>query len=254
MLQLRSPRKQSLQFASPQNGRRARLPCCKHVQGLRRMGTIEAPRCSPHAAGKDVSKPSRQLDTANFPTDQHGRTYHVGTKVCSIQVTIQQRTGESAVHCVCHCLNQNAFRVSLMHVQRGEVSQRILACGSLGRAKMLGRLLTPLDGQRGVRSIESSRGFLTITGQWKGHAVSIVTHLMGFANMDLFLRETRAVVDEPLLVIRIGTCGSLNSEVGQVHIASKGSVAILRNPDAFMPTDNGTSEPPYRIAALQILL
>lgn len=133
-------------------------------------------------------------------------------------------------------------------MQRGEVSQRILACGSLGRAKMLGRLLKPLDGQLGVRTVESSRGFLTVTGQWKGQPVSIVTHLMGFANMDLFLRETRAVVDEPLLVIRIGTCGSLNSEVGQVHIASKGSVAILRNPDAFMPPENGTCEPPYRIS------
>lgn len=113
---------------------------------------------------------------------------------------------------------------------------------------MLGRLIKPLDGQDRVRSVESSRGFLTITGQWKGKPVSIITHLMGFGNMDLFLRETRAVVDEPMLVIRIGTCGSLNSEVGQIHVPTHGSVAILRNPDAFLPhSSNGASEAPYRI-------
>jgi uridine phosphorylase len=113
---------------------------------------------------------------------------------------------------------------------------------------MFGRLLKPLSGQDKVRSVESSRGFLTITGQWKGYPVSIITHLMGFGNMDLFLRETRAVVDAPMLVIRIGTCGSLNSEVGQIHIPTYGSVAVLRNPDAFLtPSNNGASDPPYRI-------
>lgn len=133
-------------------------------------------------------------------------------------------------------------------LQRGDVAQRILGVGSLGRAKMLGKLIKPLDGQDRVRSVESSRGFLTITGQWKGNPVSIITHLMGFGNMDLFLRETRSVVDEPMLVIRIGTCGSLNSEVGQIHVPTHGSVAILRNPDAFLhASDNGSSDPPYRI-------
>lgn len=136
-----------------------------------------------------------------------------------------------------------------MHVlQRGDVAQRILGVGSLGRAKMLGTLLKPLAGQDRVRSVESSRGFLTITGQWKGHPVSIITHLMGFGNMDLFLRETRAVVDSPMLVIRIGTCGSLNSDVGQIHVPTGGSVAVLRNPDAFLSSSvNGAAEPPYRI-------
>jgi uridine phosphorylase len=115
---------------------------------------------------------------------------------------------------------------------------------------MLGTLLKPLDGHASLHTVESSRGFLTITGQWKGFPVSIVTHLMGFGNLDLFLRETRAVTDPPLLVIRVGTCGSLNNRVGQLHVPSKGSVAILRNPDAFVPSvgnGSGVSPEPYSI-------
>jgi hypothetical protein len=51
----------------------------------------------------------RKLQSASFPMDQDGRTYHVGT-----------------------CL--------------GEVSNRILGVGSIGRARLLGSLLSPLPG------------------------------------------------------------------------------------------------------------
>jgi hypothetical protein len=51
----------------------------------------------------------RRLQSASFPMDQDGRTYHVGTRV-------------------------------------GEVSNRILGVGSSGRARLLGSLLSPLPG------------------------------------------------------------------------------------------------------------
>lgn len=90
----------------------------------------------------------------------------------------------------------------------------MLAVGSVGRAHMLAaKLLTPLEGHKEVGIVESSRGFLTATGIYRGTAVSIVTHLMGFANIDLMLRETLAVSSAPMLVVRIGTCGSLNGKV-----------------------------------------
>jgi hypothetical protein len=104
--------------------------------------------------------------------------------------------------------------------------------------------LSTYAGHEEVLCVESSRGFLTITGQWRGHSVSIVTHLMGFGNLDLSLRETRAVTTGTLYVIRIGTCGSLNGTVGQMHVSSRGAVAILRDPDAFLP---GSHKEPYRI-------
>jgi uridine phosphorylase len=53
--------------------------------------------------------------------------------------------------------------------------------------------------------------------------------------MDFFVRESRAIVDGPMAMIRYGTCGGL-SEIavpGKVAVASGGSGYVVRNPDAF---------------------
>lgn len=42
----------------------------------------------------------------------------------------------------------------------------------------------------------SDRGFLTLTGTYKGVPVSIVSIGMGAPNMDFFVREGREVLDE----------------------------------------------------------
>lgn len=58
--------------------------------------------------------------------------------------------------------------------------------------------------------------------------------MMGIANMDFVVRETRAVVPRgsPLAIIRYGTCGGLHgTPTGTVVVASKGSVVIRRDPD-----------------------
>ena len=47
-----------------------------------------------------------------------------------------------------------------------------------------------------VFELYSERGFLTITGTYKGTPVSIVSIGMGSANMDFFVREAREVLDE----------------------------------------------------------
>lgn len=53
--------------------------------------------------------------------------------------------------------------------------------------------------------------------------------------MDFFVRESRAVVDGPMAIVRYGTCGGL-SEIalpGKVAIATGGSGYVVRNPNAF---------------------
>ena len=69
------------------------------------------------------------ITDANFPVDAEGRTYHLGTR-------------------------------------RGEVANRILSVGSEKRALMLAEYLQPVAPGRGLFMLESSRGFLTITGGW----------------------------------------------------------------------------------------
>lgn len=56
--------------------------------------------------------------------------------------------------------------------------------------------------------------------------------------MDLFVREARAIVDGPMVIVRFGTCGGIAPEAkpGCVVVASHGAAYISRNPDAFHST------------------
>lgn len=57
----------------------------------------------------------------------------------------------------------------------------------------------------------------------------------GTPNMDFVVRETRAIVKGPMAIVRFGTCGGLRPDVvpGSVVVSGKGSVSIVRDPDAF---------------------
>ena len=74
------------------------------------------------------------IENANFPVDSEKRTYHFGTKA-------------------------------------GETANRIITVGDLQRARKIGTLL---DKDKVKVEILSKRGFLTITGYFKGEKVSII--------------------------------------------------------------------------------
>ncbi|KAF9963502.1 hypothetical protein BGZ65_002842 [Modicella reniformis] len=144
------------------------------------------------------------MSNANFPVDAEGRTYHVGVK-------------------------------------RGELANRILTVGDPARAIVLSRFLDGVDLENtppktvpgNLFSFASHRGFLTITGRFKGVPVSIVAIGMGVSMMDFFVRECRAVVDGPMVIIRFGSCGSLSdAAVGDVCVPS-GAYIVQRNYNYF---------------------
>ncbi|KAG0222826.1 hypothetical protein BGW41_005850 [Actinomortierella wolfii] len=147
------------------------------------------------------------MTNANFPMDAEGRTYHVGVK-------------------------------------RGELANRVLTVGDPARAMILARNLDGVSEEEkapgakiavpsNLFSLSSHRGFLTITGRYKGVPVSIVAIGMGISMMDFFVRECRAVVEGPMLMIRFGSCGSLSdAAVGDIVVPS-GSFLVQRNPDYF---------------------
>lgn len=138
--------------------------------------------------------PTYRMD-ANFPVTKDGRVYHVDVK-------------------------------------QGEVSSRILTVGDHGRARRLADQL--FDPKSIVVDHTSSRGFLTLTGRVSDVPVSIVAIGMGLAAMDFFLREVRHVVNAPMAVIRLGTCGtpSKNVKLGAVAMADA-AILISRNYDAW---------------------
>ena len=143
---------------------------------------------------------------ANFPKDEDGRVYHLGVK-------------------------------------RGEVCNRIISVGDPNRAKVLADMLDSPE-ETFVRT--SNRGFTVFTGRYHGIPVTIIATGMGFPMMDFVVRETRAIVDGPMIFIRFGTCGTPRDEVkvGSIVVASKGSNLILRNVDSFI---EGFSESPFEV-------
>ena len=79
--------------------------------------------------------------------------------------------------------------------------------GDPARARTIAKYLDPVERadlssghekagtQHGHFALYSERGFLTITGTYKGTPVSIVAIGMGAPNMDFFVRECREIVE-----------------------------------------------------------
>lgn len=197
----------------------------------RHGGLILAPRLAgrrpvrAHTYAAAQTKPAGlvSFENANFPMDQDKRTYHVGTK-------------------------------------RGEVANRILSVGDVTRAALCASFMEPPPGMSEVYSYKSKRGFVTHTGLFDGVPISVVSTGMGYPNMDFVVRECRAVTDGELAFVRVGTCGAIQAppgKLGSVVVASKGSVLVRRNPDAYDDPTVGkyfVSKPALPDAKLSALL
>ncbi|KAI8143175.1 nucleoside phosphorylase domain-containing protein [Fennellomyces sp. T-0311] len=155
------------------------------------------------------------LKNANFPQDAEGRVYH-------------------------------------LNVKYGQVANRILTVGDYVRARAIAKWLDPEEQAGHPTFIHTSqRGFLTITGRYKGVPVTIMAIGMGNPMMDFFVRETRAVVSGTMAIIRFGSCGSLTGRAppGAV-VVPRGGYCIRRNIDYFSdsPINKDLAKTPYLIS------
>ncbi|KAI8462564.1 MAG: nucleoside phosphorylase domain-containing protein [Monoraphidium minutum] len=164
-------------------------------------GTVDLLRSVVVQTGVEQRKDASFKD-ANFPIDAEGRTLHLGTK-------------------------------------RGEVANRVLSVGSMDRALMVAGMLDPPRPGAPLFQHLSGRGFLTVTGRFQGTPVSVVTTLMGMANMDFVVRECRSAADGQMAVVRLGTCGALRppAKLGDLLVAAEGAVCVRRDPDAWTLND-----------------
>jgi uridine phosphorylase len=146
------------------------------------------------------------VSDANFPLDAEGRTYHVGVK-------------------------------------QGEVAARVVTVGDPSRAATLAGFF---DRPESTLVLQTNRGFTTYTGSYRGVPVSVVATGMGVAMMDFMVREVAAVTPGPMVVVRFGTCGTLDAglPVGSLCLAS-GAVMCRRNEDAWA---TGSAEAPYTVS------
>ncbi|KAM5542312.1 hypothetical protein V8D89_004185 [Ganoderma adspersum] len=138
-------------------------------------------------------------------------------------------------------LDQRVYHLGL---RAGEVANRIITLGAPSRAHGIASYLDPTPTPF---EITSERGFTTITGRYKGVPVSIVAIGMGYPNADFFVREVRECLTGDMLVVRLGSCGSLiDVPVGSV-VAPRGSIAVTRNYDYDFVSGN-SQEQPYRLS------
>ena len=105
----------------------------------------------------------------------------------------------------------------------------MLSVGSMDRALLIADMLDPPRASApALFQHLSGRGFLTLTGRFRGVPVSVVTTLMGMANMDFVVRECAAAVDGQMAVVRLGTCGALRApaRLGDMLVARDGAVCV----------------------------
>jgi uridine phosphorylase len=123
-----------------------------------------------------------------------------------------------------------------MDLGKGDLANRIITVGAESRAA---KIAANFDQDKEVKKFHSSRGFTTFTGYFEGVQVSVVAIGMGVSMMDFFVRESRAIVDGPMIMVRYGTCGGLCDAAvpGSVVVSSLGAGYVARNPDHFLQTN-----------------
>ncbi|KAJ7763127.1 nucleoside phosphorylase domain-containing protein [Mycena maculata] len=155
------------------------------------------------------------------------------------------------------------LRVYHLGLRPGEVANRIVTVGSPSRAHTIA---AQFDATPKPFELSSERGFLTITGRYKGVPVSVVSIGMGHPNVDFFVREVRECLSGDMLIVRsvfsfhlaramgrhrgraLGSCGSLiDVPVGSV-VVPKSSVAVERNLDFDFVNPGECTERPYKIS------
>lgn len=117
------------------------------------------------------------------------------------------------------------------------MANRVIIVGDKSRASIVASFF---DEPSKTFVFESSRGFTTHTGRYKGVPVTVtsigmvrLTYLFliaalltirqGTSMVDFMVREARAIVSGPLVIIRLGTCGTPKPEV------PVGSIAVARD-------------------------
>ncbi|KAJ6629394.1 nucleoside phosphorylase domain-containing protein [Mycena sp. CBHHK59/15] len=138
------------------------------------------------------------------------------------------------------------LRVYHLGLRPGEVANRIVTVGSPSRAYAIAAHFDAAPAPR--FELASERGFLTLTGRYKGVPLSVVSIGMGHPNVDFFVREVRECLAGDMLIVRLGSCGALiDVPVGSVVLPTS-SVAVERNLDFDFVHPETCAEEPYRIS------
>jgi uridine phosphorylase len=120
-----------------------------------------------------------------------------------------------------------------LKLKPGQIAEDIILVGDPGRVQMVAGFFDKIDLK------QQNREFATITGEYKGKRITVLSTGIGTDNIDIVLNELDALVNidlvksEPktdhtsLNIIRIGTSGALQADIPiYSYLASKKSIGF----------------------------
>ncbi|ABL77536.1 purine-nucleoside phosphorylase [Thermofilum pendens] len=132
-----------------------------------------------------------------------------------------------------HPLSKKVYHIKASPEQ---VSPKILVCGDPGRVEAASSLLD------GATVVNRHRGYLVVTGEYRGERVTLATHGIGAPSAAIVFEELAMLGAK--VMIRAGTCGGLTP------IAESGKIALIEaaayeNSGTLYQYFGGVSMPAY---------
>jgi uridine phosphorylase len=113
---------------------------------------------------------------------------------------------------------------------RGDLAEYILLPGDPDRTA---RIATRLDS---IELERRNREFATVTGSYRGQPVSVVSTGIGTDNVEIVVAEILAITERPTF-IRVGSCGSLQPEIGLGELVITSGAVRLEATTSFFVHD-----------------
>ncbi|MEZ0394111.1 MAG: nucleoside phosphorylase [Desulfurococcaceae archaeon] len=102
-----------------------------------------------------------------------------------------------------HPLSKRPYHIP---ARPGDVAPRVVAMGDPERTRKAAKLL------EGARVINEHRGYLAVTGTYRGVPVTLATHGIGAPSAAIVFEELAMLGAKA--IVRAGTCGALAKEIG----------------------------------------
>jgi uridine phosphorylase len=131
----------------------------------------------------------------------------------------------SADHRVALPAGERQYHIGL---GRGDLAEYILLPGDPDRTARIATRLDTIELER------RNREFATVTGSYRGQPVSVVSTGIGTDNVEIVVAEILAITERPTF-IRVGSCGSLQPEIGLGELViSSGAVRLEATTSFFV--------------------
>jgi uridine phosphorylase len=131
----------------------------------------------------------------------------------------------SADHRVALPVGERQYHIGL---GRGDLAEYILLPGDPDRTARIATRLDTIELER------RNREFATVTGSYRGQPVSVVSTGIGTDNVEIVVAEILAITERPTF-IRVGSCGSLQPEIGLGELViSSGAVRLEATTSFFV--------------------